>query len=876
MSKVAVLKTSPASVINDYSKLMDLAEYKKFVKKENETILKLNLSWSLYYPACSTEPWQLDGVLKKLKNDRYENLHAVENETVVTNVMHGAKQNKWLDVLKRYNLKFEPLTKVEWIKFKPKKELLVLDEIFSNGLQIPKMFIGKNVVHFPTMKCVHPNTEIFLADGSLVKIKDFVDEIHLKNEIRTNEEGDLVASSIQAIPSLDKNGKIVIGNAVQFWKTPVQGMLFTIKTRTGREVIVSDKHPFLTSEGWKCAKDLHIGERIAVPRKISILGQKQCLPKLPSVNSVGLDINTIYFTEGYKISANVQKKIIFDYFYGKQVKKIVECYKISNSAFKYLLKKYKIPPRLQRNWQVVVPQYTSPDFWRWIGYFFAEGYLGKDNSFTFVNSSKDIQNDYISLTKKLFHIDVDVKRVKELRFTSVQLAEFFKELGFHSPLHAGNKFVPRLLFRCTEEEIANFLLGLFEGDIGLAKRQNKRGFDLVLVLKSEQLIYEVQLLLLRLGVISFRNIHFGKSQNWVEKKKYYKLTIYRPELVSLLKFISLKKYGSFLLKDCELIRRDSNWETVPFSGKSFRELREILGLTRKEVYTKFQSLAAYEYGYRGVTPWQLKKYIEKLREIDVKGCLTEKLNYVDFLLSESIVWDYVVDVEIKSSDVDYLYDLSVLETNNFIGNGIILHNTHGHTTLTCSLKNAFGGLITKKRHHCHKKIHEVLVDLLTIQKEIHTGLFAVTDGTVAGDGAGPRTMVPKIKNYILASGDQVAIDAISAKMMGFDPMRIKFIKLAHDRGLGCGDVNQIEVVGEDISRVNFHFRTSKSPVIFGDQMFRKGALSFVEPLLFHTGLFKVAVFGSAFYHDYLWYPTIGKHRVNKFMKTTWGELWKRY
>ena len=228
------------------------------------------------------------------------------------------------------------------------------------------------------------------------------------------------------------------------------------------------------------------------------------------------------------------------------------------------------------------------------------------------------------------------------------------------------------------------------------------------------------------------------------------------------------------------------------------------------------------------------------------------------------------------TDVDYLYDLSVLETNNFIGNGIILHNTHGHTTLTCSLKNAFGGLITKRRHHCHKNIHEVLVDLLALQQEIHSGIFAVVDGTVAGDGAGPRTMIPKVKNYILASGDQVAIDAISAKMMGYDPMKIKFIKLAHDRGLGCGDVDQIDIVGEDISNVNFHFSTNKSPVIFWDQMLRKGPLSFVEPMLFHTGLFNGAIFGSAFYHDYLWYNIIGRYRIRKFQKTSWGKLWKQY
>jgi uncharacterized protein (DUF362 family) len=48
-----------------------------------------------------------------------------------------------------------------------------------------------------------------------------------------------------------------------------------------------------------------------------------------------------------------------------------------------------------------------------------------------------------------------------------------------------------------------------------------------------------------------------------------------------------------------------------------------------------------------------------------------------------------------------------------------------------------------------------------------------------------------MKNYILASGDMVAIDAVAAKMMEFDPLSINFIRLAHEQGLGCGDPKDI-------------------------------------------------------------------------------------
>ena len=215
----------------------------------------------------------------------------------------------------------------------------------------------------------------------------------------------------------------------------------------------------------------------------------------------------------------------------------------------------------------------------------------------------------------------------------------------------------------------------------------------------------------------------------------------------------------------------------------------------------------------------------------------------------------------------------------FIGKNI-LHlptiKTHGHSVTTGAVKNAFGGLLKEVRHYAHKYIHEVLVDLMIMQKELHPGIFSVMDGTVCGNGAGPRTMIPEIKNIILAGADSVAIDAVAAGLMGFEPLNIPYIRMAHEMGLGCGDTREIEIAGEDISEINFHFRSKKSFVIWGDQMLRIGFLKPLEKLLLHSPLFFWAPFASNVYHDLLWYPTIGRKRIRRFKKTEWGALWKSY
>ena len=202
--------------------------------------------------------------------------------------------------------------------------------------------------------------------------------------------------------------------------------------------------------------------------------------------------------------------------------------------------------------------------------------------------------------------------------------------------------------------------------------------------------------------------------------------------------------------------------------------------------------------------------------------------------------------------------------------------THGHAVMTGSVKNSFGGLLREVRHYAHKYMHEVLVDLLYMQRELHPGVFTVMDGTVAGDGAGPRTMIPRVKNLLLAASDSVAIDSVAARLMGFDPMSIPFLRMAHERGLGVADPREIDVVGDDVSRENFGFKTRRSLVIWGDQMIRRGFHRPLERVLLHSPLMVWAPFASNVYHDMLWYPTVGQARIRNFMQTEWGQLFRRY
>ena len=267
--------------------------------------------------------------------------------------------------------------------------------------------------------------------------------------------------------------------------------------------------------------------------------------------------------------------------------------------------------------------------------------------------------------------------------------------------------------------------------------------------------------------------------------------------------------------------------------------------------------------------------------------VVEKYGLGNVHLYEGEEWinvrDAVGDLAKEFLCLNEVYPRGFSIPKRFLGENIIhlpTIKTHIFTTMTGAMKNAFGGLLNERRHYTHEVIHETLVDLLMIQKKIHRGIFAVMDGTFAGDGPGPRCMTPHVKNVILASADQVAIDALSAKLMGLDPLEIKFIRLAHELGLGCGDVSKLEIVGEPaLAEQNWHFEGPYKRLTFaarGQHALYWGPLRPVQKFLLQTVLAPWSYAASIVYHDWYWYPFVGKKQIDGAMQSEWGRLFRNY
>ncbi|MDA8187076.1 MAG: DUF362 domain-containing protein [Dehalococcoidales bacterium] len=235
----------------------------------------------------------------------------------------------------------------------------------------------------------------------------------------------------------------------------------------------------------------------------------------------------------------------------------------------------------------------------------------------------------------------------------------------------------------------------------------------------------------------------------------------------------------------------------------------------------------------------------------------------------------------KMLALDRIFEGHIRIPDFFFGKNIVHLPTvkcHIYTTTTGAMKNAFGGLLNEKRHYTHTWINETLVDLLAIQREIHPGIFAVMDGTTAGNGAGPRIMDPQTKNVILASADQVAIDAVAAKMMGFDPLSLRYVRLAHEAGLGVGDPREIDIVGDvEVADQNWHFAVGRTFLSFLGWLSWYGPTRHLQKFIFHGPLANLTYPVSEFYHDYYRWPLRERRVFERWLgESPWGHLFKEY
>jgi len=469
-------------------------------------------------------------------------------------------------------------------------------------------------------KCVDENTNIVLADGSISKISDIVEEVLSQKEIKKVEDG-VFAFSNHDILSLGLSCKTEQTKATVFWKLSSPKSLYKIRTYTGKEITTTPEHPFFVSSNGQVssikAADITAGEFIASPRKIAIAGAPQKLP------------------EGIK----------------------------KNRATKLNL-----------------PKTITPEFSRLLGYLIGDGYVRKTTSYeiSLTNKDNELITDFKSILES-YLLPTTVKKDKRNGLPacfafSVELGSVLEKLGIVK--NSFEKQVPQEICKSEDSVVKEFIKAYFDCEAHV------RHDSITIVSASKKLLEQVQILLLRFGIIC--QLHPTKSR--ATNAKNHKLTTYHRlvlcgnnarKYLSDIGFTSSKKNKRGKLLDK---KSNPNLDVVPNIGTVLNEIRLALGVSQFKCGVPRSTYQHFERGDRNPSRETLGKIVEELKKHYENNKtnskqLAEKISMLLTLSKSDIFWDRIVSAEQIPSDSEYVYDLEVDILHNFIANGLIAHNT---------------------------------------------------------------------------------------------------------------------------------------------------------------------------------------------------------
>lgn len=196
--------------------------------------------------------------------------------------------------------------------------------------------------------------------------------------------------------------------------------------------------------------------------------------------------------------------------------------------------------------------------------------------------------------------------------------------------------------------------------------------------------------------------------------------------------------------------------------------------------------------------------------------------------------------------------------------------THNKTVITGAIKNQWGCL-PMFRHNYHLVLDAALADINAVVRP----RFAVMDATVCLEGNSPKSGIPKVVDRVLASGDLVALDAVAAKIMGFDPAAIGHLRECVAAGLGVADLGSIALVGDDDLTLDLRFVPARHNLVSWLELaLRHRAV--LRRIFFDTPLFGLCCKATLGYYA-AWYYLLGIGRARRdriLHGTAYGAQWR--
>ena len=332
-----------------------------------------------------------------------------------------------------------------------------------------------------------------------------------------------------------------------------------------------------------------------------------------------------------------------------------------------------------------VPARMNPDLARLLGYTVAEGWTNHHSMFVISqdkHQNTEVWSDIRDLIRGQLSYEAREPDYLSLLVTSVYLREYLRIIGVPDALSAG-KTLPWSIMRGTRESVRQFLRGYFEGDGSVSE-----GIEVTSA--SAELLRQVQVLLLRFGIVSRRSPKTVRGRTHT----YWRLTIFGDDarrFRDAVGFVSPRKVTAL---DAALDRvSNPNHDVVPDAREMVEDLRAEVyakaglhgykgaGIAKRWGVSFFNTLSHVRSGRRNPTYGFLRRLLAVSDEVG--STATPAHGHVRDAVDRGYYYDPVVSITHGEAEV---FDIEVDHPDHsFVGNGFVNHNTLSSIAACCYL-----------------------------------------------------------------------------------------------------------------------------------------------------------------------------------------------
>ncbi len=481
-----------------------------------------------------------------------------------------------------------------------------------------------------TGKCVAGDTIVPLSNGELVPISTIVNQMLNHNQhVMSDGTYALMQQKIE-LPILNQDVKQITSTATVAFKRKPEKM-FNIITQMGKTLKCTHTHPIFTARNTKVkavrTEELNVGDYIATPRKLEIHGKAQALIPVSKGKT-----NAIHIT---------------------------------------------------------FPEKTSLEFGQFVGLQLAEGCTDNQNGsahLRFTNSDSENLDLFEQLSQKLFNLTPykqNQGNAKAYGLSSIELYRFIQTNAPEMLHHSQERTIPKIIQKSDLNTIRGFLQTFIEseGHVQGRRKSGKHQSTIEISSASQTIIRELSYLLLRFGVVSRITETQKMATNGARiLRPYWRLTIggaFAQRYIQEIGFITERKKNTS--KELFNIKSNTNIDIVPNIRPELKRIRQTLQLSQFEMGISRTTYQHYEREDRNPTRGNLyliaQEFMNQYTRLNFEEVQLQHdiINLMKLAISD-IFWDKIKSInEIPCEE--YVYDVEVEGTHNFVSNGIYSHNS---------------------------------------------------------------------------------------------------------------------------------------------------------------------------------------------------------